>query len=127
VQQVRWWRAHRQVGGRVALFALLLQLALSFGHVHVAHADEPGLAVAPASDARGGSATPQPQHPDEDHDSHYCAIYAILALLTGAQTAAAPVIAMPAPQPVVVAPIAAAAVGLAARHASFRSRAPPLS
>ena len=126
-EQVRWWRAHRRLGGRVALFALLLQFALSFGHVHFAHADRGDPAVAPASEAQGTSAAEQPQHPGDDHDSHYCAIYAILALLTGAQTAAAPVIATPVVHAITMAPMAVPSVRLVARRASFQSRAPPLS
>ena len=117
-------RAHRRPGALVALFALLLQLALSFGHLHVAHADQPGLAAVEASDA---GSTPQPQHPDHDHDAQYCAIYAILALLTGAQTAAAPVVAMPAAYATTVLAGATTGVRLVARLDAFRSRAPPIS
>jgi len=33
---MRWVRGHRRVGACVALFALALQLVLSFGHIHLA-------------------------------------------------------------------------------------------
>lgn len=121
-----WLRLWRRPAAVVALLALLLQLALSFGHVHLAHADQPG-PVAAASDADDDSEIPQPQHPSDDHDSHYCAIYAMLALLTGSKIAVAPVVAAPAAHAIAVAPIVAVAVQLVQRHDAFRSRAPPLS
>jgi hypothetical protein len=44
-----WVRTHRRIGGTLALFALALQLVLSFGHVHPRDfAGIPGSAVAQA-------------------------------------------------------------------------------
>jgi hypothetical protein len=109
----------------LAAVALLLQIALSFGHMHgldTASANHP---VAAALDA-GGSG--QPQHPDgDDHESRHCAICAILALLSGAQTAAAPVLAVPALPAAARVAGEAAILRLLARHDAFRSRAPPLA
>jgi hypothetical protein len=124
VELMHGLRAHRRPGALVALFALLLQLALSFGHLHIAHADQPGFPAVAASDP---GSTPQPQHPDHDHDAQYCAIYAILALLTGAQAAAAPAVAMPATYATAVLADASMGVRLVARLDAFRSRAPPIS
>jgi hypothetical protein len=118
-----WLRAHSRLGAGLALIALLLQLTLSFGHVHAAPANQVGLAITAPSESPGA---PQ-QQPGDDHDTHYCAIYAILALLAGAQAAAAPVIATPMARAAAVASGEAVALGLIARHDSFRSRAPPIS
>jgi hypothetical protein len=120
---MHWFRSSRRAWGWVTALTLALQLGLSFGHVHVAHVGQHGL----AAPAENHAATPQPLDHDDDHESHYCAIYAINALLSGAQVAAAPPIPTPAVWAVADVSIAAAAVCLRSRHAAFRSRAPPLS
>ena len=45
---LRWFRSHRRPWAWVALLALVLQLGLSFGHVHAAHAEH-NVAVASAA------------------------------------------------------------------------------
>ena len=64
-----WVRAQRRVSGWLALFALALQLVLSFGHVHAGDFAVPGAAqaqaVAPAGDA--------PPDGDEHGDCAICA------------------------------------------------------
>jgi hypothetical protein len=122
---MRWFRTNSWCSGWVALFALTLQLGLSFGHLHLGHAHATTLTA--AVDAQDSNAAPEPSDSDDEHESHYCAIYAINALLSGAQIATAPVI------PAVAAPILAD-VSIATsracsevRHHAFRSRAPPLS
>jgi hypothetical protein len=117
---MRWWRAHDGWLARLALFALLLQLALSFGHVHSLRTDAAALAApaAATTDPTGG-------HPDPDES--YCANCAILSLLSGGHVAAAPAIATPAFQIAALTPIATDPVRLTACHDSYRSRAPPVS
>jgi hypothetical protein len=106
--------------------ALALQIGLSFGHVHGIHPDHPRAVAGAVPDDNAGLETQAPDG-DDDHDSHYCAIYAINALLSGAQVAIAPGFALP------VAPAAPKianredALDVAPRHLAFRSRAPPLS
>ena len=121
---MRWFRSNRRRWGWLALCALALQLGLSFGHVHVAHGGHAGLATPAQSDA----ATPQPP-PDheDDHESHYCAIYAVNALLSGAQVAAAPLIPTPAAAAIADVSIATAGIRTEVRRPAFQSRAPPLS
>jgi hypothetical protein len=121
---MRWFRFRRRRWSGVALLALALQLGLSFGHLH-AHAHHPAFIA--ASDAPAGAATAQPLDNDDEHESHYCAIYAVNALLSGAQVAAAPVIPAVVARAAPDVPSATAAVCLRSRHAAFRSRAPPLS
>src|SRR5258708_38223893 len=59
-----WVRTNRRIGAAVALFALAVQLALSFRHVHL---DKAALfapaALAPAQTASGGDAPPGPARP----------------------------------------------------------------
>jgi hypothetical protein len=111
-----WFRSHRRLAGWVALVALLVQLGLAFGHEHaLSHGDRAVFA-----------ATPNTQPVSGDTDD-YCAICAVQAMLSGAQTASAPAAAPPVA--LASAEISPAAAPLAASTpaAAFRSRAPPLS
>ena len=115
-----WFRNKVWLGSRLALLALALQLALSFGHVHAAL---PATAVAQAGSAIG------PVAPDHDDDSavDLCAICVVLALANSALVAAPP--ALPLPQAFAChrrsdeADRAAPAVV----RLAFQPRAPPLS
>ena len=118
-----WFRRQCRLGGWVALVALTLQLALSFGHSHdEAFGHAPEVAALTADGPGGGHSDSPAGH----HDHNYCAICAVLSLLTGAQTADAPALAVPA--------VAAGAVvsepgtirAILGRPA-FQSRAPPLA
>ena len=121
---MRWFRSNRRLGGWVALFALTVQLVLSFGHIHAIPAGDPEIVTAAVADA--GAPPPQPgpaRHHQDDDD--YCAICAVLALLSGAQTSDAPVlpalVALASAEVVVTAEV----VRIDPPRAAFRSRAPP--
>ena len=70
-----WVRSNRRFGSWAALFALAIQLVLSFGHIHLEGIQGSSAAVAPQSQA-------QPNAPaDDDGDRgfgphHFCAICA---------------------------------------------------
>ncbi len=115
---MRWFRSQRRNWGWMALLALVLQLGLSFGHVHGLHADRAAAWTVAQPDAGPASG---------DNDGDYCATCAILAMLSGAQTASAPVFILPVA--LVSAEIAAVpqAARVILRRAAFHSRAPPLS
>jgi hypothetical protein len=102
----------------MALLALVLQLGLAFGHVHAIHAAQ----NAPAASAVSPS-DPASGDPDDD----YCATCAIMALLTGAQTASAPAVAPPVIWGVAEITVAPQRTHLESSRTAFRSRAPPLS
>jgi hypothetical protein len=77
---MRWVRVNRKWGGCLALFALALQLVLSFGHIH---AEDLGLAaareaVASHAQSASGDDTQPPQDRDDAHD--VCAICITLSL-----------------------------------------------
>jgi len=107
----------------VALLALTLQLGLAFGHVHGPHVVQPALTVM----ADAGNAAPSHTNGGGQDDTDYCATCAILALLTGAQTASAPVVAPPAELATVEVTFLVEAACIDTRCAAFRSRARPLS
>jgi hypothetical protein len=121
---VRWFRTHTRASALAALFALLVQLSLSFGHVHVGHAADHEVAL--SQNGPSWSEDPPPS-PGSHHEDQYCPIYAVLHLIGAAQTATPPAVPLPpsflseAPS-FVVATIVATAPALA-----FRSRAPPLA
>jgi hypothetical protein len=116
---MHWFR--RRYGLWLALIALAIQFWVSFGHVHGIGAHEPA-----SAHSRTAQNLPSPT-PDQrgDHDDDYCAICAVLALVSTSQTASAPAIAL------VVAPVSVVRWQIAATdkfespRTAFRSRAPP--
>src|SRR5215203_3064189 len=72
-----WIRSNVQLRALCALFALALQLTLSFGHVHLdpgfATAQAAALAAAAATDQATPPATPEPR----SHPTDFCAICAL--------------------------------------------------
>jgi hypothetical protein len=117
---MRWFRSSRRPWGWLALWALALQLGLSFGHVHGTRGDHPAAAPTTTADASNASDT------GDSSDTDYCATCAILALLTGAQTASAPVFVRPMAPVSVEITVAPEAPRLGASRTAFHSRAPPL-
>ena len=106
--------------GWLALWALALQLGLSFGHVHGTRGDHPAAVETTTADAGNASNT------GDSSDTDYCATCAILALLTGAQTASAPVFVLPVALSAEIT-LAPEVPRLGASRTVFHSRAPPLS
>jgi len=115
-----WFRNNRIWAGRLALFALALQLALSFGHHHPLPL-APASAIAAARTAALPSGTDLPGQPD---DEDHCAICAVIHL-AGTTTLPPPVV-LPVPVSLPVAwvlPPTTQLTVLAIR--AFRARAPP--
>lgn len=118
-----WFRVRQRCCGWLALLALTIQLVLSFGHVHGLPTGGPSTVAAITASA---DTPPQPAGGDQ-HDDDYCAICAVLAMLSGAQTSSAPVL------PVFVALASDELTPLVetghatATWTAFRSRAPPVS
>jgi uncharacterized protein involved in copper resistance len=122
-----WFRAHRLVGSRLALLALLLQMVLSFGHSHPsADAAAAGLAATPVEvtdSLLAASDQPAPSH--DDHDDDGCAICATLAMAHSVLAAMPP--ALPLPQSGLAIERSAEPAALVAVRAAaaFQPRAPP--
>jgi hypothetical protein len=120
---MKWFRSKLRQGSRVALFALAVQFALSFGHFH-------GVVTAAAPFAV--SLSVQQQQPASDHDSNRhpddtCAICAVMAMANAALFAAPP--ALPLPQAAEFSPLATDAefVLVNSIRVAFQPRAPPIS
>jgi hypothetical protein len=120
---LRWVRANRARCGLLALFALALQLYLSFGHIH---AEDLGLAPPAGVIAQAGAAGHDGGSGPADHDDHdVCAICVTLGLTASSVVPVAAPLAVPVasefawPQDFI-------SPRLEARFAaSFHARAPP--
>src|SRR5438552_2321488 len=121
---MQWFRANLKVGAGLGLFALTLQIVLSFGHVHlgdVRHSTD-RLSVAGAQPVPSDP----PRQPISDADE-YCAICATIHLAATSLLPQAPQLSVPfAAQPAEHANLIPANF-LSPRRASFQSRAPPLA
>ncbi len=139
---MNWFRNNIKTGSRLALFALAIQFALSFGHFHgiaaqAAPAIQAGLSQADlahvgalaAPDASSEAAQKQlPSTPDSDQQpADACAICAVIALAGNLVFPKPP--ALPLPQAVELAyrTTDAGFIHLDSVHPAFQSRAPPVS
>ena len=77
---MQWFRSHIHLGARLALFALAIQLVLSFGHIHV---DKSLLSSASAASITQQSASRDgaPSAPKHRGADDFCAICATVGLL----------------------------------------------
>jgi hypothetical protein len=120
---MQWFRAKLKVGARLALFALTLQIVLSFGHVHPGEFRHTinGLAFV------GTQPVPSDplQQPISDADD-YCAICASIYLAAMSMLPEAPQLPVPFTSRPVEHFNSIAASLLPARRGPFQSRAPPL-
>jgi hypothetical protein len=136
---VNWFRKHLKHGSRLALFALAIQFALSFGHFHAeiaraAPAIQAGLAdadlaiAAPLAAPQAHSeAAQQPSSPDSDRHNSDCAICAVLSLANNFLFATPPLLELPQAVELLHLTTGAEFAHLGSLHPAFQSRAPPVS
>jgi hypothetical protein len=120
---MRWFRSNIKHGSRIALFALAIQFALSFGHFH-------GGAARGAPGAVSRSVEQQQPASDHDSDQHpddACAICAVMAMANAVLFAAPPVLLLPQAMEFSYLATEAGFVHLASVRVAFQPRAPPLS
>ena len=130
---MRWFRSHARLGSWLALSALALQLALSFGHIHhkdvLGQAEASSIAViaalAPEPEAQEPAAPPA-DRASHEHEDGYCAIYAINSLIGCSQTAAPPAVPLPPIAGRVQVAIGHQFLLAERRHAGSQARAPPI-
>ncbi|MGA7525656.1 MAG: DUF2946 family protein [Pseudolabrys sp.] len=120
---MHWIRKNSRFGSWAAVFALALQLALSFGHIHAEDFQDRWSATA-------WSSQPNPNSPDDDdrgpgHD--FCAICAALNLTSSSVLPAVAVLATPVDQPYSWAAVLRPADVSYRVHFIFQARAPPYS
>ncbi len=121
---MRWWRANRRTGAALAVFAMLFQFVLAFGHVHELGSRSASPHSATASLA-GDAADPRGQRwpasiPDDD-----CPICVVIHMAANGVLPEAPLVLVPDD---FTRPHHQAAVHfdvVARRYAFFQTRAPP--
>ena len=139
---MKWFRSNIKRGSRLALFALAIQFALSFGHFH-AVAAQAAQAIQPdaapfelsyangltAPDAVGESAQQRsPSTPDSDQrQSDACAICAVMALANAVLFATPPILLLPQAIEFLYLTTDAEFVHLNSARVAFQPRAPPAS
>jgi hypothetical protein len=118
---MKWFRSNIRQGAYLALLALVVQFALSFGHFHGVVAQ-----AAPALQS-ASQQLPASGHDSDQHQGDACAICAVLALANTAFLATPP--ALPLPQVVKPEWLATniVVIHLTPARGAFQSRAPPLS
>jgi hypothetical protein len=137
---MKWFRANIKHGSRLALLALAVQFALSFGHFHGTAAQAaPTIQSSPAqfdisiTDATADVASkPAPQQPGSDHDSGQpsndpCAICAVMALANAVLFATPPLLLLPQAVEFLYLTTDAEFIHLDSARVVFQPRAPPVS
>jgi hypothetical protein len=124
---MRWFRNHIRRGSWLALVALVINLGLSFGHVHAIDGkrSESGLIslIAAAS-----SDTDRTQgHPGDSQADYLCPICIAVSAMANAFTSAPPVLPVEFAGPSLDRPIESLPVFGEPPTAAFQSRAPPVS
>jgi hypothetical protein len=122
---MRWFRANKTFGSRLALFALAVQFVLAFGHIH--HEDIYGSARPAAAIAAAVPDGSQPLPGDQPtkHGDDYCAVCATMSLLGNSFVAVAPALPLPPASQAIEQLDRVAAIFIAPRRTAFQSRAPP--
>jgi hypothetical protein len=118
---MKWVRANTGLGAKVALFALAIQFAVSFGHFHPI-ASQAAPAIESAQQQLPAPAPDSGQHPDD-----LCAICAVTALASTAVAAAPPALSLPQAVELPRQAVDTASPHLLAPHPAFQPRAPPLA
>ncbi|UPK25584.1 DUF2946 domain-containing protein [Bradyrhizobium sp. 195] len=138
---MKWFRSNIRHGARLALFAMLVQFALTFGHSHW-FAQAAPLAQATLQQADGAKesakgvvavdrtavqkqspSSPDREHPDEDN----CAICAVVAMAGTVVFAAPPVLLLPQAIELLLRTTDAEFIHLKSAGTAFQPRAPPAS
>lgn len=122
---MRWFRDYVRDGAWLALVALVINVALSFGHVHAlsGQGGSRGLILAEtASSDRGQSQG----HTDEDRADYLCPICIATSVMANGLASSPPAaISLQLAETVVERAIEPGRVVLALPRAPFQSRAPP--
>ncbi len=124
---MKWFRSNIRTGARLALLALLVQFALSFGHVHgFAPAASATQSVLPADHAAKPQPAPTRQH-DSDQSRDACAICAVMAMASTVLFSSPPILLLPYAVQILHRITDAEFAHLESAGPAFQPRAPPAS
>ncbi len=119
---MHWLRANRSLNSYLALFALALQLALSFGHVHLDGRALGQIIIAAAQEGSNPASVPSGTVPDQDE---VCAICVIMSLSGSLLIPGAPTLVFADAQHEAFFPNLVAVLVPDLTAAQFQARAPP--
>ena len=123
---MKWFRSNIRHGARLALFAMLVQFALTFGHSHwfaqAAPLAQPSLQQSAAVEKQS-PAGPDREQPGEDN----CAICAVVAMASTVVFATPPLLLLPQALDLLYRTLDAEFVHLKSAATAFQPRAPPAS
>jgi len=123
-----WFRSNVRSGAWCALFALAVQLALLFGHIHLDGLEQhPADAVGLSAQAQAADEPALPDHPEGEADRHFCFVCRLIHLADTVVPAASPSLPLP-----IIATHLRLAINVdrehaAARPSHFQARAPPIA
>jgi hypothetical protein len=121
---MKWFRSNIRRVSHIALFALAIQFALSFGHFH-------GIAAEGvfATQAAQNLSAPQPasDQGSPEHPGDICAICVVMAMANTVLFATPPVMLLPQTTALSYMPAAAEFVRVTHLRVAFQPRAPPIS
>jgi len=132
---MKWLRSNIKHGSRLALFALVIQFALSFGHFHggvaqaapaVQSGSANGLSL-PDTVREDAQQQPAPNHDSDQQQGDVCAICAVLALANTMLFAAPPLLLLPQAVEILYLATDAEFIHLNSARVAFQPRAPPIS
>lgn len=144
---MNWFRSNIRHGARLALFALLVQLALTFGHSHglvraaplvqssqhqasqqQADSHTPDTAIGQVSADHVSANKQSPASPDREHTGHdNCAICAVIAMASNMLLATPPLLQLPEAVELLYRATDAEFLHLKSAGTAFQPRAPPTS
>ncbi len=130
---MKWFRSNIRHGARLAMFAMLVQFALTFGHSHW-FAQATPLAQSQLTDSATASIDrvaverPSPAAPDrEQPGDDNCAICAVVAMAGTVMSATPPLLLLPQAVELLYRTTDAEFVHLKSARTAFQPRAPPIS
>jgi hypothetical protein len=122
---MKWLRSNIRHGSRLALFALAVQFALSFGHFHGCGA-EAALAFQTGLTQSGEPQSPT-SHGTDQQPSEVCDICAVVALANATLLATPPLLLLPQAIEFLYLATDAEFAHLDSARIAFQPRAPPVS
>jgi hypothetical protein len=132
---MKWFRSNIRHGARLAIFAMLVQFALTFGHSHWFAQAAPLVQSQLRDSAKGiasidrvavqrqSPAAPDREQPGDDN----CAICAVIALAGSVMSATPPLLLLPQAVELLYRTTDAEFVHLNSARTAFQPRAPPVS
>jgi hypothetical protein len=120
-----WVHRHKRHGALFALAALALQIAVSFGHVHLDGLVRPSHALATSHNTVVAQSSQQTPAQNSGDDDDYCAICASIFLVSTSFVSEPPKLPVPDVSWRIEPSFSAARGIVEPRRVAFRSRAPP--